>query len=62
MVNAAEIEELRIERAVKNRTSQEEGLAPAGTHSRNSAGKPLFLTCSIFSGFAPLRETNPETL
>jgi len=30
----------------RNRTSQEEGLAPALTHP-TAGGKPLFLTCSI---------------
>ncbi|HKP82103.1 MAG TPA: hypothetical protein VJT69_08795, partial [Pyrinomonadaceae bacterium] len=31
----------------KNRTSQEEGLAPAFPILNNSGGRPLFLTCSI---------------
>src|SRR5919205_1370162 len=34
-----------INKDVENRTSQEEGLAPARS---NSGGKPLFLTCSTF--------------
>jgi len=36
--------------ALKNRTSQEEGLAPARANPSSSGGKPLFLTCSILQG------------
>jgi hypothetical protein len=39
-------------RKFRNRTSQEEGLAPRGLTSLSSGGKPLFLTCSIFGSSA----------
>jgi hypothetical protein len=34
-------------RTIRNRTSQEQGLAPALPIASISGGKPLFLTCSI---------------
>src|SRR5215212_8307281 len=37
----------REEFSTRQRTSQEEGLAPARPNPRNGGGKPLFLTCSI---------------
>src|SRR5215212_8385278 len=41
----------REEFSTRQRTSQEEGLAPARPNPRNGGGKPLFLTCSIL--FSP---------